>query len=381
MKRKNANISFLPLCLAVVSLPVPATVTVYEEGDGYAGIGGRIQVQYRRADRESGKNVDDFSFRRLRFHIEGSVTGDVYGIWQVDFGETPGSVEVKDAYIRYSGFGAGEITVGNHNVPFSRELLTSSKRQQLVERQFTGDHNYGVPDRQLGISWRGGTDTVVAAVGLYQAGIDDDFDDVDFESRATDDPLYFGNLLAGRIDFNPFGRLRMAQGAFDEDFKLGIGINAYTWSNDDDVDPAGPGNAVDGFADQYDTITGAGIDAALRSGRLSVDAAYQTFSADLVTGAAAGHGIVDAGGNADFDTRSLKAGYMLVPERFEGVAGYAVLDADAWEESDTRLSIGGNYFINRHETKVQVTYERGRDVGGTRGDDADTLFVQFQQVF
>lgn len=378
MKFKFANVSGLLSAMIIAGAPMLATagVTVYEDGDKYAEIGGRLQVQYLREDPDSGESVDDLFFRRLRFYIEGTVTKDIYGIWQVDFGDTSESPEVKDAYIRYSGIPVGAITVGNHNVPFSRELLTSSKRQQFVERQFVGDHNYGVPDRQIGISWSAKGETVIGSVGVYQAGIDNDFDDVDFESRATDDAVYFGNMLAARLDFNPFGHFKMAQGAFGEDFKLGVGVNAYTWSNDEDIEPF----EIDGVLDQYDSITGAGVDAAVRSGYLSIDAAYQTFSADVLTGAAAGVGIVDTGGDADFDTMLAKAGYMFLPNRFEGVLGYSALDADAWSETDTRLSIGGNFFINKHNAKIQVTYEMGKDVEGEPGEDANTLYIQFQQV-
>lgn len=364
------------IALAATPMLAPAGVTVYEDDAKYAEIGGRLQVQYLQVDPDSGESVDDLFFRRLRFYIEGTVTEDIYGIWQMDFGGTSESPEIKDAYIRYSGIPVGAITVGNHNVPFSRELLTSSKRQQFVERQFVGDHNYGVPDRQIGISWSGKTDTVIASVGLYQAGIDDDFDDLDFETRATDDAVYFGNMIAGRIDFNPYGHFKMAQGAFGEDFKLGFGVNAYSWSNDEDIEPF----EIDGAIDQYDSVTGAGVDAAVRSGYLSIDAAYQTFSADVLTGAAAGVGIVDAGGDADFDTYLAKAGYMFLPNRFEGVLGYSALDADAWEETDSRISVGGNFFINKHNAKIQVTYEMGKDVEGVSGEDADTFYIQFQQV-
>lgn len=378
MKRKFANITGALLGIAMAAAPILARagVTVYEDGDKYAEIGGRLQIQYMRVDPDSGNTTDDLFFRRLRFYIEGTVTKDIYGIWQVDFGKNSENPEVKDAFIRYTGLGVGAITVGNQNVPFARELLTSSKRQQLVERQFVGDHNYGVPDRQIGFAWSGGNDLVAAAVGLYQAGIDDDFDDVDFASRAGDDPVYFGNMIAARIDIDPFGHFKMAQGAFGEDVQLGIGVNVYAWSNDNDVEPF----EIDGAVDQYDTVTGAGVDAALRSGHLSVDAAFQTYSADLVTGNAAGVGIVGNDGKADFDTYLVKGGYMFVPDRFEGVLGYSALDAQAWEGTDSRLSIGGNYFINKHTAKIQMTYELGKDVEGVPGNDVNTLYIQFQQV-
>lgn len=374
-----------PLILAVTALSTSAAagVVIYEDGDRYAEIGGQIQVQYRRVEPDRGERVDDLFLRRFRVTLQGTVTEDVYGVWQVDFGGSGGPT-VKDAFIQYLGLPFGELKLGNRPAPFSREQLTSSRRQQLVERQFVGDNTFGVPDDQVGLTWSGKSQLLAAAVGVYHAGVDEGFDRVEFESRATDDPFYFGHMLAARLDYNPLGHFDMGQGAFGSERKLGFGVNAYTWSNDGDLDVDDPANAVDvdGVAvqDQYDSIRGVGIDGAVRSGYLSVDAAYQAFSAEVKTGNAAGVGIVGAGGDAEFDTYLVKAGYMILPDRLEAVAAWSGLDADQFENADTRLSIGGNYFLNRHDAKIQVTYEIGRDVGGVRGRDRDTLYVQFQQV-
>lgn len=375
---RNVTSAVIGAAAAAAPMLASAGVTVYEDGDKYAEIGGRLQAQYMREDPDQRDSTDDFFFRRLRFYIEGTVTKDVYGIWQVDFGKDGADPAVKDAYIKYSGLPMGSVTVGNHYVPFSREALTSSKRQQTVERQFAGDHNFGVPDRNMGVSWTGKSDTIIGQVGFYQAGIDpsDDLSTVDFASRVNDSAEYFGNMVAGRLDFNPFGNFKLAQGAFGEDLKLGFGVNAFTWENDDDVDFAT-------VADQYESVDALGVDAAVRSGYFSADAAYQTFSAELDSGSAqfgAPTGLVDADGDADFDTYLVKGGYMIVPNRFEGVLAYSGLDADTYDETDTRISVGGNYFLNKHKAKIQVTYEFGQDVDGVDGNDADTLYLQFQQV-
>lgn len=372
MKCKFANVSGLLAAITMAAAPMLASagVTVYEDGDKYAEIGGRLQAQYLRVDPDGADSTDDFFFRRLRFYIEGSVTENLSGIWQVDFGKEGEDPAVKDAFITYSGLAVGDILVGNHTAPFSREQLTSSKRQQFVERQFVGDHNYGVLDRQMGVSIKGKSDTVAWQAGLYKAGIDPDDDKLDFTSRVSEDAEYFGNLIAARVDFNPLGHFKMAQGAFGEELKFGIGVNAFTWSNDDDdvVDPAS----------DYDKATGFGVDGALRAGYFSADAAYQSFASETLDGTYTG-GLIE-NGDGDFDSYLVKGGYMIVPNRFEGVVGYSGLDADAWNETDTRLSIGGNFFINKHNAKIQVTYEMGKDVEGVPGEDADTLYIQFQQV-
>jgi hypothetical protein len=228
----------------------------------------------------------------------------------------------------------------------------------------------------MGISLKNKTDTLAWHAGLYQGGIDPSLSTVDFTSRVSEDAEYFGNMIVGRIDFNPLGHFKMAQGAFGEDLKFGVGVNAYTWSNDEDVDFAD-------VADQYEDITGFGIDGALRVGYFSADAAYQRYSAELDSTSASfgtATGLVDAGGDADFDTYLVKGGYMFRPNGIEGVLAYSVLDADAWAEKDTRISVGANFFINKHKDKIVVTYENGRDVGGADGNDVNTLYIQFQHL-
>lgn len=372
----------------VAAAPITATagVTVYESGDKYAEIGGRMQVQYMRVnpDTDGAESTDDLFFRRLRLYLEGSLTEDISAKWQVDFGSDEKDAETKDAYIKYTGLDFGVVTVGNHHVPFSREKLTSSKRQQLVNRTFVGDHDFGVPDRQVGVSLNGGNKRLQYAVGGYQAGIDSATDKVDFESRASqpeDGNFYVGNLAAARLDWTPLGEFKFAQGAFGSETRFGVGMNAYTWHNDDDTpDPDGDGMAN---GELYDTINGYGIDAAFRSGYFSADAAYQTFRAESIDDGFTG-GLIE-NGEADFDTYLVKGGYMILPNTLEGVVSYSVLDSTAYDDSDRRLSFGLNWFIKQHTDKVQITYERGSDVIDARGntatgDDQNTLFLQFQHV-
>lgn len=385
--RGLARATGLATVAAFACAPVTATagISLYEEGDKSLEIGGRIQVQYMDVDPDAGgvEGTDDLFFRRLRLYVEGSVTEDILGKWQVDFGSDGEDAETKDAFIQYSGLGIGDVTIGNHYVPFSREQLTSSKRQQLVERTFVGDHDFGVPDRQLGVSLSGGNDLITYALGGYQAGIDGSTGKVDFESRASqpndDDNFYVGNLVGGRLDYTPLGKFKYAQGAFGSEPKFGVGINAYTWSNDDDApDPDG-----DGIGEEYDEIAGAGVDAAFRAGYFSADAAFQTFEADSVDSSFTGGLIQD--GTAEFDTYLLKGGYMIIPSKLEGVLSYSVLDVDGIDDADTRVGIGANWFINKYDDKIQVSYEIGSDVidpqGNTPiGTDQNVLFVQFQHV-
>ena len=46
-----------------------------------------------------------------------------------------------------------------------------------------------------------------------------------------------------------------------------------------------------------------------------------------------------------------------------------------------QTSSGINYFIAKHDIKIQTTYRVGENLKGFDGDDADELFVQMQYVF
>lgn len=357
-----------------------AGVTVYDEGGTRVEVGGRIQVQYRivdadRAGAGQDNTVDDLDFRRLRPWVAFD-KDDWEGIFQVDF--AGGDYSIKDAYVAYNGNEWAQLIVGNQNVPFARELLTSSKRQQLVERTFSGDHDFGVPDRQMGVSLVAARQEKLQwAVGTFKAGIDPSVNKVDFLTTTNDDAEYEGNLLAARLDWYPRGTFKMAQGDFGhtEPLLVGLGINAYTWRNDDDdvVDPAS----------DYDSIDGTGIDLALRWRGFSMDAAYQVFASETLDSGFTG-GLIE-NGKGDFDTWAIEGGYMIIPDRLEVTAGYQVLEVDALDDKDTRASVGINYFFDTHNTKVQLTYEAGDSVFDTdgntiRGEDQNRIFLQLQHV-
>ncbi|MGI8738175.1 MAG: porin [Gammaproteobacteria bacterium] len=375
---------------ALVSSTVSAGTVIYEEGETAVEIGGRIQVQYLRVDPDTpgADSTDDLFLRRVRPEIEATLTENFLGVLSIDFADD--EVDIKDAYIEYGGLPFGDIIVGNHYVPFSREQLTSSKRQQFVERTFIGDHDFGVPDRNMGVSLQGG-EMLQYAVGYYKAGIDPGTSTLDFDTRLTSDTEYFGDMFAGRVDIYPLGEFDLAQGDFERSAspKIGAAINGFTWNNDDDnVNesdlPAGS---------DYDEAQGYGADAALRWAGVSVDIGYNTFKSETVDPTFT-DGLI-AAGEGDFDTYAVKGGYMIPvgSDYVEPVIGYQVLDADAVAEKDERYLAGINYFFNEYDDKLQFTYERGTDIFATDnagnidanetavGDDQDRLYLQYQHLF
>jgi phosphate-selective porin OprO/OprP len=368
-------IAILSMTLLLLAVPAFAGVVVYEEGDKKIEIGGRVQVQYHMEDPDGGGSSDELFFRRLRPYVLGSVTKNWSAKIQFDLGKATGDneVAVKDAWMRYGGWTGLKLTIGNQKMPFSRESLTSSKRQQLVERTFVGDHNYGTPDRMIGVRLDGHNESnkVTWGIGLGAAEIDPDADKMDFDSSANHGSDWNeGVLVAGRVDFHPWGHLKMAQGDFDRKKKLTVSLAAFTWSNDDDNN---------GHAESLDSADGVELSFGFRAAGWSVDGEYQMISGDSVNPVLTSGMYLD--GTTDLDKYAIEGGYMVKPGKVEIVAGYQSLDADNFQESWNRTSVGANYFWNKHKSKAQLTYRMGENLHGVTGVDSDELFLQFQQVF
>lgn len=369
-----------------VAAPAAAGITVYEDEENgkKIEIGGRLQLQYHQTDPNDGESTDELFFRRLRPYITGTVTENWEGKIQFDIGkgEDTNEVAVKDAYMRYKG-GGFDLTIGNQKPFFSREFLTSSKRQQLVERTFSGDHNYGSPDRALGVGLSGKSTEKFVTWGAFagQASLDPDAKKLDFDSPVNrNSDFNEGWLASGRIDFHPQGELKMEQGDFAEDLKTTIGVAAYTWSNDDDNNTRTElGIATDPGKPDVDSASGFELSGGLRVSGFSADAEFQSLTTDSVDDIFSGGIYVN--GSSDIDKLSLEGGYMVVPKAFEVVGGYETFDADGYQDAWNRTSFGANYFWNKYKVKVQGTYRIGENLDGVTGNDADEIFVQFQFVF
>jgi hypothetical protein len=364
------------ITLAVTSSQTFGGVKFKNEDGDYMKLGGRIQLQYHREDPDGGESSDSLFFRRFRPYIEGSVHEDWKGKFQWDMGKS--KIAIKDAYMAYTGLGFCDVMVGNANFPFSRELLTSSKKQQLVERTFVGDHNYGTPDRQTGVHLVGAfgeDDMITWGLSAAKGAVDPSNSKLDFDTVIqidAGDDWSEGEMIGGRVDFHPFGKLKMEQGDFKRDVKATIGAAAFMWGNDNDnLDPE--------REDDVDSVTGIEISAAFRGAGFSFDAEYNTFNSELVDA-----GITDGlyqNSETTLDNYALEGGYMVIPSRVELVAGYQSQDADGYSTSWNRTSVGANFFVAKHDIKYQVTYQMGENKDGETGHDVDEVFVQAQYVF
>jgi hypothetical protein len=373
--------------LALVPGAVMAGVTVYEKDDVKIEVGGRLQLLYVQSEDGAGETVDELVFRRLRPYLAGSVTPNWFAKIEFDFGESldEDEVQVKDAYARYSGWHNHAFTIGNSKTPFSREFMASSAAQQLVERSVVGDHNFGTPDRQLGLQLQGHDEgnkvSWFGAVGGEHH--DPDVRRIDFDSAVSDEADWNqGLVMAARLDVHPRGPVPLEQGDFhSESWKYVLGAAAYRWDNDGDRNTYTDVNGTSTSLDQadLDQADGVALGGGVRGRGLSADVEWQRISGETVDPAFTGG--VYAGGETDLDKLALEGGYMLPNERVEFVAGWDSLDASGYMEASERISGGLNVFLNQHKVKFQTTVQRIRSFRGVPGDDRNAFWGSFQFVF
>lgn len=392
-QNKSLAILTVSLLSTVTIQQANAGITVIKEGDKYLKFGGRIQLQYHSVNPDDGNDAtkeyitDEVFFRRFRPYIEGSVHKDWKGKFQWDMGkaEDTNEVAIKDAYFQYKGIKNHKFTFGNANFAFSRELLTSSKKQQLVERTFVGDHNYGTPDRNTGVHFSGHalSNVLNYAASFAAANIDPDHSKLDFDTPVnTNGDFNQGWMTGARISVQPLGKVKYSQGDFSSKPKLDIAVAGFSWVNDDDnnsyTDPV-TGLHTGGSKVDVDSVVGTEVSLAFRGWGLSADAQHNIFTAKTVDETYIG-GIFE-NGDAKLSATAVELGYMVWPKTIELVAGQQQLDADTYQETWTRTSGGVNWFLHKHDIKVQTTYRQGKNLNGVKDSDANEVFVQGQYVF
>lgn len=375
------------LILVIIAISICSYSLMSEEGvvtkTSKFSIGGRLQTQYQYVD--SDPSTSRFLVRRARLSF-GSVLTDWASI-KIQFEAGKQSFTLKDAYLRFDPKGIS-IFIGQKHVPFSREALNSSKYLQMVERSITSEF---APFRQMGVGIQGFAldKKIEYQAGIYNGAVNSStvskLDDgmmgkvkiyhIDTAAKSENNKF----LFAGRIDFHPFGTMKLSQSYLEdlEHVLLGIGINFIT----SDDSPSGghtPGTA------QIKKSSVFGGDAALKFKGFAGTFEYlhRGFSWWDVT---------DRVNDAAQDTFTVQGGYMIIPKKVELAARFEFLDFDkdnrllgpVGQLSDKWITFGINCFFEGHHTKIQLNYilKNEEMPSGVSKPNNNTLLAQFAYYF
>ena len=163
--------------MAFATLATAATATeVSIGGVDKVKLGGRIQYDYNRAERNGTVDEDTIALRRGRLALSGDIS-ERYS-FKVQFNVNGGGVE--DMYLRHRLGGGATLTIGNQLMPFGLEQLTSSKDISILERSALSER-YALGRKESLVWARKGAGRTLA-LGIFRDG---DAGDRGLSARAT----------------------------------------------------------------------------------------------------------------------------------------------------------------------------------------------------
>jgi phosphate-selective porin len=291
-----------------------------DDGRFSLNLGSRVQVRYTQDDPEDGDSVGSFRIRRAKFAMSGNVYGNIeYKIQAVWSG---GSTTLEDAYFVYTGNEMAQFWVGQGKAFFGRQELTSSGKQQFVDRSIASERFAHGRDQGIALIGENSGKTFEYNLGFYNGN---------GRNRSSDDNDE--KLLVGRVVFTPFGQYKLEESSLDypDSPKLAIGASFLTNTED-----AGP--------DEVD-IDRFGVEFAFKVGGFNSVAEYYSESADL------------GAGDADTDGFYAQLGYLFPNKQFEIAGRYAVVSPDSVVDADeTETGIAASYYISKHNYKIQADF-------------------------
>ncbi|HEY9052510.1 MAG TPA: porin [Gammaproteobacteria bacterium] len=159
--------------------------------------GGRLMVDYASYQQDQVALGSGTELRRVRLDLEGTLHVNWGYELSVDFGDTSQEVDLKDAYIAYTGLSDSSLLIGQFKEPFNLEDLISSKYITFIERALP---NAFAPGRNIGIGYTTYDDNWSFAAGLFGQAVDDG-------DKSEDDE---GWGVTARVTYAPWASKRNA---------------------------------------------------------------------------------------------------------------------------------------------------------------------------
>jgi hypothetical protein len=231
--------------------------------------------------------------------------------------------------------------MGQFKAPFSLQQLTSSGRQQFVDRAIT-DSKFA-PARDMGAMFSGTTSAgrVGYALGVFNGS----GESVRQNNRS--------HLMVGRVFVEPLAPYTLAEGSSDAGDRLALHVGAAVRGG---KPIRGGGGAT--VVEDADNETAFGLEFAVKALRFSSTAEYYWMN-DEQSNPSPGPDLKSRGYHA-------QAGFMLVPRTVEVAIRYAAIDGDTNLNDTTLTEVRGGFgcYWQGHNLKLQT------DIGGVGYDES-----------
>ncbi len=330
---------------------------------GTVAISNRIQARYTLTDPEVGDGVGSFTIRRMKTAIEGDTNskklkfklqanwvGQTVVTAVSQSGSTVTSTRsrgpvLEDAELWYTFNPLATLWVGQGKAYFGRQELTSSGKQQFVDRSITSGRF--APGRDIGIGLSGSNTgkTFEYNLGIYNGN------GINTSTNDNDEYMYIGRLV-----WTPFGELKLEESALDRPSSPKLAVGGGLLMN-----TTGTGNSERDIERFYGEF-------AFKWQGFNTVAEYYTETSDPVTGA-----------ELDTDGYYLQLGYLF-PNHIELAARIAEIAPDTAAATDrTETGLAVSWYFDKHNHKLQADYREIEDPATGRTDGEFRL--QLQLIF
>ncbi len=344
---------------------------------------GRFHLDYAAHSEDNAELGDGFRVRRARIGLNGNIDDDWRYQIEYDFAEDGSAA--RDVYLRYTGFDAGDLTIGHFKVPFGLEELTSSNNITLIERSLPT--TTFAQSRRVGVGYSASADNWTASVMGFGQGSGSG-------TRSTDGDEGLG--VGGRFTFNPIKT---------DNQLVHLGI-AATWEQpeDDGIEevrfrtrpesrPTKVRLVDTGSISDVDNITQLGLEAAWQSGPFSVQGEY--IRSDVSRGN--GESDVDFSGwyvsgswVLTGESRGYRGGVFrgvspnLTSGAWELTARYSSVDLDdtptVFGGEEQNFTLGLNWYAN-DRIRFMANYVNVDSERGGVSDDPHIFLMRAQVAF
>ena len=323
-------------------------------------------------------DASTFRIRRARTTLEGKAFEDVAYKFQLDWVTNPA---LLDAEIRYTRYPLFQPWLGRGKAFFGRQQLTSSGRQQFVDRSLVDGAFF--PGRQNGVAVLG---ELPSKVLEYQVGV---YNGNGIANNSLNDDDDF--MTTQRVVWHPFGRMPLEEGGtpYPERFKMSLGVAALQ-----NTTRSAPTTATPSTFDDVD-VDRLGAEVAMGWKGWSAVAEYvteETATERFTVASGSAPGAVARRPDGERDGFYAQVGYLLPNRKLEVAVRHAELNTETaalgatprteTEQTEDRLAL--SWYLVMHDYKVQLDYgtvELEDAVSGRTTREQDEIRAQFQVSF
>lgn len=312
-------------------------------------LGNRVQARYEHQDfdLDSAADVERFRARRVKTSMEGVAFGDVKYKIQANWVGTP---ILEDAYLQYARHPLAQLWVGRGKAFFGRQELTSSGKQQFVDRSlFSGRFH---PGRDTGVALVG---ELPSKVFEYQVGV---YNGSGIASNSNDNDDF---MTTARAVWHPFGMIALEESALDYPShpKVAIGVAAY----------------------QNETGTGA---SAQDDSRLAAELAFKYLGLNAVAEYVT-EDRESPTSQVDTDGFLVQLGYLFPNRKFEVAGRHGLVSPDtATDRDQTETGVAISWYASKHDYKLQADFRTVEDLAQpatSANREYDEARLQLQLAF